>query len=232
MTARYAIYFLPDPETDLGRFGRAWLGWDVWTGEAVEPCGLPAFTAAEHGALVSGVRRYGFHATLKAPFRLSSRCSLDCLLATADRFAAAACPVRTVALTFSSIGRFLAVVPARPASALNALAAACVTAFDDLREPLRPEDRARRRPDALTARQRVYLERWGYPYVLEDFRFHLTLTDPLTPGQMETVRAVLRARLAPCLDAPVDIETIALVVQPAESDPFRLQQLFRLRGAD
>src|SRR5262249_2220033 len=50
--------------------------------------------------------------------------------------------------------------------------------------PLTDADRARRNPARLTPRQRDYLERWGYPYVMEEFRFHMTLT-----GRLEANRA-------------------------------------------
>lgn len=230
MTARYAIYYLPDPQTALGRFGCDWLGWDAWTGERLEARGLPGVTAEEHQALISAPHRYGFHATLKAPFRLSPGCTLQGLLATAERFTARTAPVPDIPLKLAAIGRFLALIPAEPSEALNELAAGCVTAFDELREPLQAADRERRRPERLTDRQRAYLDQWGYPYVLEEFRFHLTLTGPLDEEPLRNIADGLRPRVARFIDEPVDITAVALVVQPSPSEPFRLQQLFRLRG--
>ena len=39
----------------------------------------------------------------------------------------------------------------------------------------------RRRKAGLSAAQEKMLLRWGYPYVLDEFRFHLTLTGRLQP---------------------------------------------------
>ena len=72
MTARfqrYAIYWTPEPESRLTRFGEVWFanaGDDAHAG-TLETFGLPAGFAYR---ATKTPARYGLHATLKAPFRL------------------------------------------------------------------------------------------------------------------------------------------------------------------
>ena len=203
MTAdRYAIYFAPDPETPLWRFGCSVLGCDAGTGldepvpEALAGLGLDWRAATEEP------RRYGFHATLKAPFRLAEgRCEED-LLAAAAAFAARRDAFEIPRLEPRALGRFIALVLAEPHAVLHALADDCVRDLDALRAPLTDTERARRGAAALPPRAAAYLERWGYPQILEDFRFHMTLTGPLPEAQRPAVLERAQALHAP-LDAPV-----------------------------
>jgi hypothetical protein len=68
---RYAIYFVPPADSDVYRFGAGFLGYDCYTGADLghpQDMGVEASTWAE---LTREPRKYGFHATLKAPFHLS-----------------------------------------------------------------------------------------------------------------------------------------------------------------
>ena len=75
------------------------------------------------------------------------------------------------------IGGFVAIVPATPSPGLDELAADCVTGFERFRLPMTAQERSRRLAAGLSQHQTANLERWGYPYVFEEFRFHMTLTD-------------------------------------------------------
>ncbi|MDB6452728.1 DUF1045 domain-containing protein [Falsirhodobacter sp. 20TX0035] len=193
---RYAIYYLPPPGP-LARFGAEWLGWDP---EAGIPVGAPS----PQEALVAEPRKYGLHATLKAPFRLAGdREDLEGAVADLARDLS---PVQPGPLKVVRIGRFLALVPQGDATALNAMAGRIVTALDPFRAPLTEAEIARRKPERLTPRQRELLNRWGYPFVMEEFRFHITLTGPcdLEPEALEP-------RLAPVLPADFVIAEICLM---------------------
>ena len=48
----------------------------------------------------------------------------------------------------------------------------------------------------VTERQASNLDRWGYPYVFDDFRFHMTLTGPLTADDRGRALAWLKAEFA------------------------------------
>ena len=224
---RYAVYYAPPPGP-LADFGAAWLGWDAQAGCAVahpDVPGLPAPVAD----LTARPRNYGFHATLKPPFRLAPGRRADELAADVGRLAARLAPVRMEALALDRLGRFLALTPRGDAGALAALAAAVVTGLDTYRAPLGPDEVARRRPERLSPRQRANLDRWGYPFVLEEFRFHLTLTGPLDDDAAGAVRAALAPVLDPLLPAPFEIGDICLF-GAGDDGRFRLVHRYALSG--
>ncbi|HET6522220.1 MAG TPA: DUF1045 domain-containing protein, partial [Geminicoccaceae bacterium] len=175
---RYAIYFAPAPDDPLGAFGNRWLGRDPWTGECLPQPRIPGLAPERLHAITASPRRYGFHGTLKPPFALAPGATPADLDMAARTFAAARRPVE-VPLALRSLSGFLALVPAEPVPALDALAADCVRAFDSFRAPSDAAELSRRRAAGLTARQDALLLAWGYPYVFEEFRFHLTLTERL-----------------------------------------------------
>jgi len=180
-------------------------------------------------ALTARPRRYGGHATLKAPFRLAPNRSFDDLETACRALAADLEPVTLDALTPLWLGRFLALVPLGDTAALDALAAACVTRLDGFRAPPTPAELDRRRAQRLTVRQEQHLARWGYPYVLDAFRFHMTLTGPVADPHRDAVKETLGAYFAPCLPAPFRIAEIALVSEDRDGF-FHLMRRFPLTG--
>lgn len=230
MTApRYAIYLAPDPETRLWRFGSSMLGYDADTGRGEPVPEALAGLGLDWRAATEAPRRYGFHGTLKAPFRLADGRSEDDLLVAAERLAATHDACAVPRLEPRALGRFVALTLAEPHAALHALADDCVRGLDALRAPLTDAERARRGAAALPPRQAAYLERWGYPHVLDEFRFHMTLTGPLPDEQRPAVLERLRALHAP-LDAPVAVDAVAVFVQPSPEARFRVLRRLPLRS--
>lgn len=180
---RYALYYAPAADTALWRFGSAVLGYDAATGRELPllaPHGIA--TEAWHD-LTTEPRRYGFHATLKAPFRIAAGGESGLIEALAS-FCAGRRPVGIGPLVVSALPAaddrgFVAFVPRNPPAALGQLEQDVVTMFDAFRLPLSPAEREKRRPERLSARQRDYLDRYGYPFVLDEFRFHMTLSGPI-----------------------------------------------------
>jgi 2'-5' RNA ligase len=129
----------------------------------------------------------------------------------------------------NSISGFIAVVPVERSAELEQLAADCVSAFDSFRSPLTPADRARRNPEKLTSRQREYLDRWGYPYVMEEFRFHMTLTGRLGSERRAPLLTMLRERFAAVGLTSVAIDGIALCRQDDAASRFRIMGYWQLR---
>jgi hypothetical protein len=129
-----------------------------------------------------------------------------------------------------AISDFIAVIPAKRSDELQQLAADCVTEFDAFRAPLTPDDRARRKPERLTERQRDYLDRWGYPYVMEEFRFHMTLTGRLSDERRGPIVARLRERFAAIELATLAVDRIALFKQDDGASRFRIIGNWPLRG--
>jgi putative phosphonate metabolism protein len=226
---RYAIYYLAAPGSALDRFGSQLLGYDPHSGEDLPfPAGAVQITP-DWRELTADPRKYGFHATLKAPLSLAHGRSEAELVAACAAFADRPRPIPRITPVVSSISGFIAVVPAQPSAELERLAADCVREFDSFRAPLTPQDRARRNPTALTARQREYLDCWGYPYVMEDFRFHLTLTGRLDAGRREPVLAMLRARFSEIGLDSLAIDRIAVFHQETPDSRFRVVQHWKLR---
>src|SRR5262249_23894375 len=146
-------------------------------------------------------------------------------------YAARAAVVRIPALRLATLGHFMALVPAAPVAALDALAADCVRAFDSFRAPPEAAEVARRRMARLSARQEALLAAWGYPYVLEEFRLHLTLTGRLTDADQAQLAPILARLTAPYCGVPLDIEALAVCMQPVPGAPFTVRRRFALAGA-
>lgn len=201
---RYAVFFTPNASSDLARQGAAWLGWDISRGMAVtQP--LPELDGATQTP-----RRYGFHATLKPPMRLADGRTAAELTACLDDFCAARAPVTVAALALTTMGGWLALTPSMRTEALQRLAAEIVRDFDDFRAPSRPEEIARRAAAGLTERQTEHLRTWGYPYVMEDFRPHLTLTGRLDDATLARLEPLARAHFAGSLGQPLVIDALTL----------------------
>jgi putative phosphonate metabolism protein len=219
---RYAIYFIPAPDTPLYQAGAALLGYDVYSGKRLPFPGDLATVHDDWSALTSEPRTYGFHATLKAPFRLAPGRRAEELTAQLAAFAAAAREPVAVVPAVRTISSFAALVPGEPSPALDRLAADCVRAFDGFRAPLSDDERRKRLAAPLTDRHKKNLERWGYPYVFADFRFHMTLTGRIAPARQETVLASLRQSLGAIEGRPLAVDRVALLCQPDENIPFHL----------
>lgn len=224
MTAfpRYAIYFTAARGSELDRFGANLLGHDPWSGTELPFPEDVVRRFPDWRELTLEPRKYGFHATLKAPMPLADGKAEDGLRAACASFAETPRTIPLVRPIVDSISGFIAVVPAEPSAELERLAADCVRAFDCFRAPLTPGDRARRRPEQLTPRQRDYLDRWGYPYVMEEFRFHMTLTGRLAAERREPVIAMLRQRFAATGLSKLAIDRIALFRQTDATAQFHV----------
>lgn len=223
---RYAVYFAPPPDTPLWRFGSAVLGYDAATGRPVSHPDRLRSIDAEWPALSAEPRRYGFHATLKAPFETNEGIEPSMVEAGVAGLAARLTSVALPGLVVAELGRFIALVPREASPALMELAGGVATdsAFDQLRRPLSEADRARRLRTTLSPRQQHYLERFGYPYVLEEFRFHMTLTGPIADRELrQSVRATLADLYAEAVpQIPLHIDALTLFFQPRRDGPFHI----------
>jgi putative phosphonate metabolism protein len=217
---RYAIYFTPPADHALTKTAARWLGRDAFDGRdhAIQPAG--AFSADELAALTADPRRYGFHATLKAPFALRDGLSEAQLLAAFVALAGSFRPFRIPEITLGRLGPFFALVPGGFVPELEMLADACVSQLDSYRAPLSEADFARRKPETLSDSQRSNLLSWGYPYVFEEFRFHMTLAGPVPADRTDVMAACLTERLSAFIGQPLDIDHLALFVEPERGAPF------------
>jgi putative phosphonate metabolism protein len=224
---RYAIYWAPDPGP-LAALAAAWLGWDPATGVRCAPPALPPLPLPL-AEITAAPRKYGFHGTIKPPFRLAPGHDAAGLHAAAQALCARVVPVTLPGLALRRLGGFLALTPEGNTAPLAALAAETVAGLDAFRAPPDAVEIARRRPDRLTERQRGHLDRWGYPFVMDEFHFHLTLTGDLDPAHRDAVEAVLGPHFAPVLPNPFRLDSLCLFGQPPDG-MFRLLHRYSLSG--
>ena len=221
---RYAVYYAPRAG-EFATCANSWLGWQAETGRTLPQPVVPGI--ADPAAITTEPRRYGFHGTLRAPFRLAEGVTATNVAAAVAELAKTLAPVTCAGLTMENLHGFVALTPIASTSALQNLGAAVVEATNTLRAPLTDAEIARRRPEALSPRQRALLDHWGYPFVMEEFRFHLTLTDKL--ADPAPVMAALERHFAPALPRPFRIEDLCLFGESADGR-FHLLHRYALTG--
>ena len=176
---RYAIYFAPRLDSVWWNAGSEWLGRCSFREEAINQCYPPSIAPEKFLQLTASPRRYGWHATMKAPFvlrgdadfnQLKNKLSLIC-----EQFKAFELPK----LHVTRLDDFLALTPVGDTTEISRVERACVTELHELAAPLPPDELLRRRTAGLSLAKDSMLLRWGYPHVLDYFRFHMSLTGPL-----------------------------------------------------
>lgn len=212
MPIRHAIYFAPARDSALWQAAQAWL------------------TQPEFEALTVSARRYGFHATLRSPMLLAGE--FDELEAGIEAFAMEHRPVALTGLAPRLIEGFLALTTEPQPKALTDFAAEVVTAFEPFRAPLTLDERERRLRAPLSERQIELVDRFGYPYVLEQFQFHMTLTDRLPEERRDDVLAAATDWFAKALAEPIMLDRLVVFDEPEPGAAFRrLDPDFMLMGA-
>ncbi|TCS64951.1 DUF1045 domain-containing protein [Varunaivibrio sulfuroxidans] len=227
---RFAIYFTPARQTPLWTFGAQWLGRDDDNAEYDLAPPFKEIPPEEHAAMTAAPRHYGFHATLKSPFALADGRSAENLRDALSDFAKNQPPFPGPLLQIGEMNRFIALIPMAENGALGRFASECVRAFDGFRRAETPEQIARRHAQDLTPRQRSLLAAWGYPFVFEEFRFHMTLTDQLKNGQKKRPLTLLRRHFTEIAETPLWLDAISLFQQPDRGAPFTLAERYLLRG--
>jgi hypothetical protein len=226
---RYAIYYVPPRETPLANFGAAILAYDVESGSARERLAVPGIAESLLVSMTRRAARYGFHATLKAPFRLAAgRSRIDVLKLAADT--ADRChPVEISGLELAMLGNFATLRPQQTCPEFDAIAATFVCDLDPLRV-VEARDEAKWPPGKLSARQGELLEAWGYPYVFDQYRFHMTLTDALNADEAVEIPHALKLAAANVTNIPLTIDAVTVVEEINSTAPFRAIARFHLRG--
>ncbi|MFN4154306.1 MAG: DUF1045 domain-containing protein [Paracoccaceae bacterium] len=224
---RFAVYFAPRPGV-FADATAALLGWDNLSGQPVPQPDLPGLPAPL-ADLTTDPRKYGFHGTIRAPFRPAESLTADDVTEAVRTLSHQFAPVTCDGLRVKNLQGFLALTPEGDISALTALAAEVVRATNPLRAPLNVGERAKRRPESLTPRQLELLDTWGYPHVMEELQFHLTLTNRLGDDQVGPTARILSAHLAPVLRRPFIIEDLCLFGEDT-TGRFHLLHRFPLSG--
>jgi len=213
---RAAIYWAPELNDPLHAAGSSWLGRDAETAATLrQPLdGLADCTADPRG--------YGLHATLKPPFRLKGR--YQDFIADAADWAAAQAPFDLPPLCVKDLKGFLALRESLPCPALHALADSAVEALDHHRAAPTEAELERRRKAGLSPAQEALLVRWGYPYVMEQWQFHVTLTRRLSSEEGERIRPAAEAHFAGIAQLPRRIGAVCIFTQAAPGQPFLIAE--------
>jgi hypothetical protein len=232
MSYRIAIYYAPDATDPLWLKAAQWLGRDALTG-ATYADDIGGIARAEINEKAASARRYAFHATIKAPMRLAEGFAEQTLCEALAEFAGDREPLPIGRLKLARIDGFLALIPAVQSQDLTDFAAEVVAEFADFRAPLSEADKTRRNADGrLSPRQLELLDLYGYPYVMEQFQFHMTLTDRLAEADRERFEAALREHLGPLAQAEAVLDRLVLYHEDAPGAPFRRGAEFLLRGTE
>lgn len=230
MTTRYAVYFVPNADDPWWDFGCSWLGRNAATDESVAQPMVDGITPERLWALTQSPRRYGFHATLKAPFALSATQTEDGLLEAIDRFCSHRQAVLLRDLQVSVTDRVVSLRPAQPSMEINELAFDCVRTFDPFRAPLQETERARRVATGLSSEQTKLLERWGYPFVDGQYRFHLTLSGQVDGREGDALCNALYGMLREQGLRNLLVDNLVLCTEPGPGEAFRIVRRFPLCG--
>jgi hypothetical protein len=222
--------------------GPWWYAGSHWLGRcAARQCDLrqPVIAGVDAGlfhSLTSAPRRYGWHATLKAPFTLAAHATPSMLLDAVQQLASRQKSFDMPALQVARLGDFLALVPQARSTSIDAVAQACVVDLHEFAEPLAEAELQRRRKARLTPEEDALLLQWGYPHVLDHFRFHCSLTGPLH-GSIGSLTALDVNAIDALQDAaqayfgvlpPHRFDNISLFVEPVAGGDFVLLQQFPL----
>lgn len=219
MTERFALYFAPSATSHLWERASTWLGRDPSTGTHYDG----AVAGIDRGRLLNltqSANRYGFHATIKAPMALAEGMSEADLRDALAQFAAEHTPIALSPPRLASIGGgFLALVVDEQES-LQDFAARTVESFEPFRRPLSHKDRTARAANGLSERQIELLDNYGYPYVFEQFQFHMTLSDRLAEDDARDIAEAAATWFGPVLDEPLLLDRLCLFHEPDAGKPF------------
>jgi len=209
---RYAIYFTPPPDSPLALFGASVLGYDSYERADVDHPSIDGMPVKTIAKITREPQRYGFHATLVAPFHLEDCTEVE-LSSALTEFTDDNYPVDVGSLSVDVIGSFIALKPETKVPKLDRLAATLVRSFDKYRAAPSEADRVRRLTAHLSSRQREMFGRWGYPYVFDEFRFHMTLTGPLQAGELASVKSALATLYTQSANVHVEVDALSLMRQ-------------------
>jgi len=211
--SRYAIYYIPDMR--LFQIGSHWLGWNSLLGHET-------YLSNDHREITKRPRKYGFHATIKPPFSLASKFTQSELQAEFHTFCPTVSPVTGGILKISRLGQFLAITQDEQPNEVTDLAAATVSHFDKFRARLTEDAIEKRRRRTLTPLQDELMLRWGYPYVMQEFKFHMTLTGSLSHDKIVDIEQRANTIFRDFLGQALNINSLALLGEDEDSGRFHV----------
>jgi putative phosphonate metabolism protein len=222
-TFRVAVYYAPELDDPLWAAGNRWLGRDPETGAT-----LARPREIDIPNLTDEPAAYGLHATLKPPMRLAPGTRYEDFAVAVAELAAGLHAFSLPPLAVENLDGFLALREQEPSPDLQALADSTVATLDGFREQPEAAELARRRRHGLTEAEEAMLERWGYPYVFQLWRFHITLSRRLNDAEMAKARPIAEAYFAEALNHPRRVSSLTVFTQRAAGQPFLIAERFPL----
>ena len=224
---KYAVYWVPKHADALARFGVSWTGWCAERGEHRPRGEFPGVSAAVP-AITRQVWRHGFHAIIKAPFRLQAERSRFSVERAVEQVIDESVAFRLPRLRLAVIGGSVAaLVPHQSCAALGAL----VARVGDAMAPLGAAEPANGFAEA-PAPDGIVIED-AEPLVqlpaAEAHRFHMPLTDRLPLEVAFQVMEELQPLLEPMMGETRRLHDVALMGDPGEGRPLRVLQRYDLR---
>ena len=195
---RFAVYFAPATDSAWWTAGSRWLGRCAATNEALAQPTIDGIAPEQQRQLTADPRRYGWHATLKAPFSLDEGVGLDGLRSALQTLAATFSPFDLPPLRVRRLGGFLALCADGDPGAINAVVGSGtlitypvgrdkLDVFTDLLTPARVEPAAHRHVELTAVILMLIGSNRGVgvlpDWVIRDVKSHADyVTRPLGPG--------------------------------------------------
>ena len=225
---RFAIYYAPEPFSKFHALGSAWLGRDTQTGKVLSQPSIDRMTAKRFFKLTESARHYGFHATLKPPFRLKCGMKQNLLKQAIKEICENITPF-SIQLDIHLLGKFFALMLPKKNPGIQKLAEAMVRDIDVFRGPSTSKEIKARREKGLSRKENQNLVTWGYPYVFSEFQFHMTLTDRIQSSEEQAIiYDALQSHFEDFLKKDITIEEVCLFHQINRQAPFTLVDRFKL----
>ena len=202
--------------------GSSWLGWDTISGQ---PASQPeAGSAVKIQEITDAPRKYGLHATIKAPFRLANNVTV---LELEQQFKILCGSIKPIVfnLKLSELSGFFALTPTVKNTELRELHTKVVCELDEFRAPPTKDELIKRRRNQLTAEQDQNLIKWGYPYIFEDFYFHITLTGKIPEDFRNKVKDEIENFFQPVLQQKINLSELALVGEAKDGNFYVIRQM-------
>ena len=189
--SRYAIYYAPPKESSLEEFGRYWFGWDPLNAKLINNkhrinylnrFGIKNLINIDKNVLIP--KKYGFHGTLIPPFKLNKNYSTNTLFKKTEDIAKKFKKFKFYKFKLKKINNFYAFVQNKKNNNINKLSNRLVRELFKFRSPLTKKEIDRRNPSKLSKLQLNILYKWGYPYIMSEFNFHMTLASEVTGNKL------------------------------------------------
>lgn len=210
---RLAIYYTPEESSSLAGEAAIWFGRDIYSTTRAAGAGANNLNDTFIANITKSPSHYGFHATLKPPFTIENADVIEEISLLLETFANSREAFIIPDFEVKMLNSFFCLRPKTVSNQLHSIANELVTQFDHFRLPAGQAELEKRRSSGLTRNQEQMLLKWGYPYVMEEYRFHLTLTGMIEKQFRQAVAQELSERFTSDILESVEFDRISLFLE-------------------